>query len=186
MSDRGLDAEAVQRGAEDVVVVESVHQPRIPARFRRGRSVDHALIEVGCPDSPRAAGEVDVVAVVDLGEVVERSRQLGERQPVAPPVVLDVDVALLDIDVRRPVLSHRPQLHEVAVGGVLVHRKEKIQRADYIVVLREDRMFAIDHRVRRCSLLCEVNDGVGSMVGDDPVEKLPVKQVTDLERDLAA
>jgi hypothetical protein len=41
------------------------------------------LVKVSCGELPRLGGEVDVVAVVDLGQVVEAVALLGVRQRVA-------------------------------------------------------------------------------------------------------
>ena len=73
------------------------------------------LVEVGGGELPGFGGEVDVVAVVDLGEVVKAVGLLWVGQCVGAPVVVDRDPALLDVDVRRPVLAHGAQLHQVAV-----------------------------------------------------------------------
>ena len=59
---------------------------------------------------------MDVVAVVHLGQVVEGARLLRVRQHVGAALVGDLDEALFDVDVGRPVLAHRPELDEVDVG----------------------------------------------------------------------
>ena len=87
VADHGLHAEAVEDGAEDLVVVEARHEPLIHGRLVRLDAVDEALVEVGRAQAPDAAGEVDVVRVVDLGQVVERARELRERQRVAAALV---------------------------------------------------------------------------------------------------
>ena len=67
LADHRLHAEAVERGAEHLVVVE----PRRPGASSSAVSsvshpVDDALVQVGGAQPPDAAGEVDVVRVVDL------------------------------------------------------------------------------------------------------------------------
>ena len=99
-----------------MVVVKARVQLLVQHRLRRIDTVDHALIEVGGPQSPEPAGEYQVVRIVYLREVVEASRKLGKGQRVAAAVVLDGEVALFDIDVRRAVTSS-PQFEKcIAVG----------------------------------------------------------------------
>ena len=82
VADHGLDAEAVEDGAEVLVVVEPGDQPLVGGGLVGLDAVDDALVEVGRAQPPDPAGEVDVVRVVDLREVVERAGQLRERQRV--------------------------------------------------------------------------------------------------------
>src|SRR5664280_1487241 len=67
----GLDTEAVEDGAEDAVVVEPGGQVGVEAGLFGLVAVHDALVEVGGPETPDAAGEHDVVAVVHLGQVVD-------------------------------------------------------------------------------------------------------------------
>jgi hypothetical protein len=101
---------------------------------------------------------VDVVAVVHLGQVVERAGELRERQRVLAAVVLDLDVALFDVDVRRAVLAHRAQLDQVGVRGEFVHRPQQLERADHVALLRDDAVVDVLHRPRRARLLAVVDD----------------------------
>jgi len=41
--------------------------------------------------------------------------------------VMDVDVTFFDIDVRRPVFAHRPQLDQMARGRVVAQREQEIE-----------------------------------------------------------
>ena len=100
VADDGLHAEAVERGPEDLVVVEARREARVERRLVGLDAVHDALVEVGRAEAPDPAGEVDVVAVVDLRQVVERARRLGVEERVLPAVVVDGQVALLDVDVR--------------------------------------------------------------------------------------
>jgi hypothetical protein len=100
--------------------------------------------------------------------------------------VLDLDVALFDVDVGRAVLAHRPELHEVAVGHVLAQREEQVQRADDVVALGLDRVAAGDHRVRRGGLLGVVHDALGQELTDHAVEEVAVLEVADVRRQLAS
>ena len=184
MPDHRLDAEAVEDRAEVLVVVETGHQPFIGSRLLGLDPVDHALVEVRGPQAPDPAGEVDVVRVVDLRQVVERARHLRERQRVAPPLVLDLDEPLLDVDVGRAVLAHRAELHEVAVGHQLADGEEQVQRADHVRVLGLDRVAAGAHRERRRGLLAVVDDRLRTGVGEDAVEELRVLDGADEGTDL--
>ena len=104
--------------------------------------VHDALVEVGRAQAPDPRGEVDVVGVVDLGEVVDRARQLRIRERVLAALVLDLDEALLDVDVGLAVLAHRPELDEVGVGDVVAHREEQFEVADHVRLLGFDRALA--------------------------------------------
>ena len=76
--------------------------------------VDHALVQIGGAQSPDAAAKHDVVAVVHLGEVIERARLFGIRHNIAASVVLDSDIAFFNIDIRRAVFAHGSQFHQMA------------------------------------------------------------------------
>jgi hypothetical protein len=179
--DGGLHAEAVQDGPEDLLVVEAVRQARVALGLRRNGAVDDALIQVGSAEAPDLAGEVDVVGVVDLREMVPATGLLRERQNVLAAVVFDLDVALFDVDVGLPVLAHRAELDEVTVRHVLVDREEHVEVADDVVVLRVDRVAPIDHRVGRSPLLGVVHDRVRLVAREDFGDELPVQQVAVLE-----
>ena len=58
MSGRRFNAEAIQRGAEDLVVVEAVDQRFIQRGVVGRRAVDDALIQVGGAQSPSLAAEM--------------------------------------------------------------------------------------------------------------------------------
>src|SRR5208283_760662 len=62
----GLRAETIQHGAKYFVVVEAVDESFVKRRFIGHGSIDNALIKIGSADSPRLAGECDVVAVMHL------------------------------------------------------------------------------------------------------------------------
>ena len=185
VADHRLQAEAVEHGAEDLVVVEAGDQALVAGGLLGLDPVDDALVEVGGAQAPGAAGEVDVGRVVDLGAVVERAGQLRERQGVLAPLVLDLDVALLDVDVGLAVLPHRPQLDQVAVGDVVADREEQVEGADHVGVLGLDRALARDHRVGRRGLLAVVDDRLGAGLGDHLVEEVAVLDRADVAADLA-
>jgi hypothetical protein len=149
--------------------------------------VDHALVEVGGAKSPDPAREVDVVRIVNLREVVEASGQLREREAVVPAVVLDLQPTFLDVDVRRSVLAHRPELDEMRLGNVPHHRVDDVERSDDIVPLRVRRVLAARHRVRRRRLLGVVDDCIGLELAEGVVDEACVLgDVADRDEDLLA
>ena len=157
-------------------LAELGHPARLVHRHFVGhRSVNDALIQVGRGEIPDSAGEMNVVRVVDLAEVVPASWLLREGQEVLAAVVLYLDVALFDVYVGLAVLAHRAELHQVAVGHVLVYGEEHVQVADNVVVLGVDGMAPVDHGVGRRPLLGEVHDGLGLVALHDVGDELPVK-----------
>src|SRR3954452_22229599 len=186
VADHRLDAEAGEDGAEEIVVVEAGDEAVVAGGLLGLDAVDDALVEVGRAQAPGAAGEVDVGRVVDLGAVVERARQLREGQGVLAALVLDLDVALLDVDAGLAVLAHRPELDQVRVGDVVAHREEQVEVADHVCVLGFDRALAREHRERRRGLLAVVDDRLGHRLGDDLVEEVAVLDGADVAADLLA
>src|SRR5919106_290286 len=155
MTDHGLEAEPVQR--------DPVHD---------------ALVQVGGPEVPDPARQRDVHRVVHLRRVVEGAWLLRERKDVGSTLVPNLDEALLDVDVRRPVLAHRPELHQVRVRGQVTHGEQDVQRADDVVVLGERGVGARGHRVRRRGHLAVVHDHLGLELAEDPLDDVVVAQVT--------
>src|SRR5215210_2519507 len=176
-----LHTEAVEDRSEDFLVVEAVYEAPVALGLLRNGPVDDALVQVRGPQAPDLAGEVDVVGVVDFAEVVPASWLLREGQEVLAAVVLYLDVALFDVYVGLAVLAHRAELHQVAVGHVLVYGEEHVQVADNVVVLGVDGMAPVDHRVGRRPLLGEVHDGLGMVALHDVGDELPVQEVAELE-----
>src|SRR5208282_6130340 len=80
MADRCLDTKAVEDRAPDSVVVEPRREPLVERRLVGVDAVHYALVEVGRADSPDFARELDIVRVVDLGQVIEGARLLWIRQ----------------------------------------------------------------------------------------------------------
>ena len=95
------------------------------------------------------------------------------------PVVVDLDESFFDVDVRRSVLAHRPELHEMSVRRDVPHRVEDVQRPFDVVALGEDRVLARDHRVRRTRLLAVMNDGIGAEALEEVVHEVGIGQVSD-------
>ena len=121
---------------------------------------------------------MDVVRIVHLREVVDRSWQLGERKVVRPAVVTDLDEPLLDVDVRCPVLAHRAEFHEMSLRGEVADRVEHMEGSDDVVRLREDRMLAVLHRVGGARHLAVMHDGLRPESFEHPLHDVPVRQVT--------
>ena len=182
----GLDREPVEHRPEDAVVVEAGEQLGVQQGLVGLLAVHDALVEVRGPHPPDPAAELDVVRVVHLGEVVEAVGVLRERERVGPALVGDLDEPLFDLDVRGPVLAHRPELHQVDRGVDLRDRVEDVEGVHDVVVLRVDGVLLVDHRVRRGPLLGEVHDRVGPELADHPVGEVRVDQVADPAGDLAA
>ena len=174
---RGLDAEPIERRPPNAVVVEAGSQPFIQRRFRRVDAVHNALVQVGGAQPPDFAGEHDVVAVVHLREVIERAGLLWKWQDVLPPVVLDLDEALFDIDVGRPVFAHRAQLYQVALRKALSEEIEHVQRTRDVVLLRVHGMVAVNHGIGRRALLAVVNDHIRLKLPQLAVEEVEVRDV---------
>jgi hypothetical protein len=114
-----------------------------------------------------------------------RAHLLGVGERVGAAVVVDGDETLLDVDVGRAILAHRPELDQVAVRHELLDRKHHVDVADHVVVLREHRALAINHGVGGGPLLAEVHDRVGAEGGDGLRQELPVADVADLQVNVA-
>src|SRR5258708_7590366 len=161
LADGGLHAEPIEDRAEHIVIIEAIDECFIERRFSGRCSVNYALIEIRGANSPDLAREHYVVAVVHLREVVKRSWLLREGNYILATVVLDGDVALLDVDVRRAVFAHGPQFDEVAVPQEFTDGEKYIQCTDDIVHLSEDGMLAVDHRIGSRALFREMHHGFG-------------------------
>jgi len=75
--DSGLDAEAIERSAEDLVVVEAIDEEVVAAGFVGEHAIDDTLVEVGGAQAPDATDELNVVGVVHFAEVIEGAGCLG-------------------------------------------------------------------------------------------------------------
>ena len=67
--------------------------------------------------------------------------------------MLDLDVAFLDVDIRRAILAHGSELDQMAIGPQFANGEEQIQRADDVVDLRETACLRsiIEYGADRCS-----------------------------------
>ncbi len=179
MPDDGLDAEPVENGAEHAVVVETRGQVRVEVRLARLLPVDDALVQIGGPQSPDPTGELDVVAVVDLGQVVEGPRLLRVGQGVGPALVGDLDETLFDIDVGCSVLTHGAELDQMDRRVVLGDGVQEVERAHHVIDLCVHGVLTVDHRIGRRTLFGEMHDGFGLETGEDAVDEDGIGQVTD-------
>ena len=110
----------------------------------------------------------------------------GNGRVSLAPVVVDLDVALFDVDVRRAVLAHRAELHEVRVGREVAHRVDHVQRVHDVVRLGEDRVLAVLHGVGRARHLAVVHDRLGPELAEERLGHRPVGEVALGEADLVA
>ncbi len=92
--------------------------------------------------------------------MVERARLLREREYVLSAVVLDGEIPLFNIDVRRAVFTHGAELNQMTIWQRLAHGEQNVEGTDHIVDLREYRVLSVDHRVRRGALLGKMDDGI--------------------------
>ena len=129
---------------------------------------------------------MDVVRVVDLGEVVQRPRLLREGQNVAAALVVDLDEALFDVDVGRPVLAHRAELDQMAIGRVIPKEEEEVERADHVRELRLDGLLSTGHREGRRRLFAVVDRSLRLALNNDLLEEGWVLDRADIRTDLIA
>ncbi len=120
-----------------------------------------------------------VVAVVDLGQVVEGPGLLGVGQDVGPALVGDLDEALFDVDVGGAVLPHGAELHEVDGGIALGDGVEQVERPHHVVDLGVDGVGPVDHGVGGAALLGEVHDGLGLEALEQGLAEAVVGEVAD-------
>ena len=132
---------------------------RIQVRLGGGKSVDRPLHQVSDPDAVDADIEPEQVGIEHLGGVVERACRAGEQELVLAPLVLDLDPALLNVDVRRAVLAHGAELDDVAVGGVVHDTPDGVEGRIEVVAQRQASGRLRTHRIGGRRLLGIVHDG---------------------------
>ena len=76
-----------------------------------------------------------------------------------------------------------PSLTRWQSGLEFAQREQQVQRADHVVHLGEDRMFAVDHGIGRRALFGEMDDRFGFEGLDGAGEKVVVRDVADEEFD---
>mmetsp|Transcript_12276 Transcript_12276/g.26479 ORF Transcript_12276/g.26479 Transcript_12276/m.26479 type:complete len:333 (-) Transcript_12276:430-1428(-) len=181
-----LHHKAVESCSEDAVIVVAVDEEGVGHGLLSAHTIHHTLVQVSGRHLPGLGGKVDVVGVVDLGQVVEAASLLGVGQGVGASVVCDGDEALLDVDVGGAVLAHGAELHEVAVGLDLLDGKQHVDSSHNVVGLGVHGPLAVDHGVGGGALLPEVHHGIGAEVAEGLAKELPVADVTDLQLDVLA
>src|SRR5271155_1657626 len=186
MPDDGFNAEAIEDGAENFVVIKTVDERFVERDFVGDGAVHHALIQIGGAQAPDFAGEHDVVAIVHFGEVVERAGLFGKGKNVLAAVVLDGDVAFFDVNVRSAVLAHGAEFDEVAIGLQFAQSKKQIQRADYVVDLGVHGVATVNHGVGGRALFGEMNDGLGFEIFDYVAEEFVVADIAHVGFDGSA
>ena len=186
VSDGGLDAEAVERGTEDGVVVEAVDQIRVHVGLIGGDTVDDTLVQVGGANVPRLGAEQHVGRVVALGQVVEGATLLRVREGIGATVVGDGDVTLFDVDIRGTVLTHGAELDHVALRGELLDGVQDVDGTHDVVRLREHGAGAVHHGVRGRALLTKVNARGRLELLERGGQEFIVADVADEEVDILA
>jgi hypothetical protein len=181
-----LNTKAIEGCTEYLVVIEACTQPFVEIGFVGPDSVHDPLVQVGGTKFPDPAREMDVVRVVNLRQVVHRSRELRIREYIGAAVVVDLDEALFDVDVRGPVLSHGSQLHQMRVRGDVSHGVKDVQRALDVVSLGENGTPAIDHRIRSAGLLSVVDYPVGPDLFEHLIDEVRIGEVPHERMDLVA
>jgi len=121
------------------------------------------------------------VRIENLRRVIQAAALAREQEPIAPALVLDVDPPFLDVDVRRPVLSHRAQLHDVRMRNALNHGPDHVEGGADVVVKRESRLLVSHHRVRRRWLLGVMDDGLGLEFAERTIHERTIGTVADLD-----
>lgn len=80
------------------------------------------LIEIGGGNFPCLGGKVNVVRIVHLGQMIKRSSLLWIRQSIGPSIVCDGNIPFFNINIRRSILTHRPQLDQMTIWIKLLNK----------------------------------------------------------------
>src|SRR5260370_5893425 len=137
LADSRLHAKPIQDRAEHFVVIQTIDQGFVQSYFVRHRAVDDALVQVRGAKPPDFAGKHHVMAVMDFGEVIKGAGLFGEGYEIAPPVVLDIDIAFFDVDVWSAVFPHSTELDQVAIRVHLPDGDHDLQCAHALIHLSE-------------------------------------------------
>src|SRR5208337_3627551 len=162
-----LNAETIEYGAKDLIVVEAIDESFAPGHFIGHGSVHYALVEVSGAQSPRLAGEHDVVTIVHFREMVKGAGLLGIRYGVSSPIVLDGDVAFFNIDIGSAIFTHGAELDEVTIGLKLSQCEEQVERAHDVIHLSENGVFTVNHGIGSGALFGKMDDSFRFKVLDD-------------------
>ena len=163
----GLHEESVEHRAVVTVVVEAVDEPLIEGGLR-GLSAPHdSLVEVGDAEAVVLGVEGEEQLIERLGHVVHRAR-VGRVQDLAVDLTirgrdLDGQVALGDRGRARPAVAidtHGAEVHDLDVEAGLDDGAQEVVGTRHVVVDGVALGLGTAHRVRRRTLLGEVDDGV--------------------------
>ena len=157
--------------------METRLQTLIQPRFVCFDPIDDALVEIcGC-EFPRFASETNIVAVMNLGKMVEGARLTRERKNVSSTLVLNLNKALFDINIGSSILAHGSQLHQPARRDDLPNRPEKIKSAADVIDLGEYGAIMVNHRVWGRGLFAVMDNGVWPKSLQHAFDKAVVAQV---------
>src|SRR5579875_3426851 len=154
-----LNAEPIERRAEDFVIVKTGNQLRMENCFVGFDAVNHALVQVCRAQFPDSTGEENIMAVMNFGKVIKRPRLFREGKHISSALVLDLNKTFLDVDVGRAIFTHGPQLYQMALWSVLAHGPQYVERAGNVIGLSEYGATLIHHGKRRRRLLTIMDNG---------------------------
>ena len=177
MPDDRLTAVAVDGGAEALVEIQARSQARVVTHLVDASAKDYALHDVGGAQSPRLAGEHDVVRVMHLAPVIPASCLTRKGKNVLSTSKLNLEKALRDVNVRSAVFAHRAELDQVSVGTDLFHGIHDVERADDVVGLHPRGMFNVHHRIWSRRTLAEMNDCVWLEILETLAHKVIILEV---------
>lgn len=121
--------------------------------------------------SPCRRVEPEQVGVEYLGGMVQASRLAGEEEDILPALVRAPEPALLDVDLRRAVLAHGPQLGYVALWGVTHNRPDEIKGYLKVVVQGQPSLVVPPHGIRHGRLLRVVDHCIGAVLLEKSLHK---------------
>ena len=179
----GLDQKAVQHRTENMIIMERGPQLIRQLGLICIDAIDHALVQIRRPHAPNTAGEFDIMGIMHLREVIKAAGLFRVQHPVLAPVMLDLQPAFLDIDIRRAVFAHGAQLDQMGIGAMGLHGEHQIQIADDIVLLGHDRRRAVLHGIRRRGLFGVMHDGVRLGLAQQIINKAVISQIADFHAD---
>lgn len=161
VADDGLDDEAVDDGAEDLVVIEQGAQARVGLGFFGFQPINRALHQVGDLEIPHAHAKPEQIGVHDLGGVVERRGLAGEEELALAALVLDLDPALFDVDVGSAVFAHGADVDDMGVAGEVAQCPDQVVGDEQVVGDGAVGVLVVDQRIGGGGLLGVVDDGLG-------------------------
>lgn len=178
--------EAIEHGAEDVVVIEDGKEAVISAGLIRGDAIDGALVEIGYPDGPHAAVKIKEVAVLRLGQVIKGTGSLWIEKLVFPTLMFHLQITFFNIDIGGAIDSHGSQLDDMAVDIGLFGRVDHIGGGHKVISNSKDGLAMAHHGVRRGGLLGVMNHALGLKLLEYLQEKGIIADVADMDANPAA